>query len=178
MSDVKSDQGVEPARPASGDGAIERRQTALLLGVALLLLVSIIAVAVSKGWPLLFPTVAAVAVSDPGCDLHQGPCTARFRDGATVQFGIEPRPIPVVTPLHLQVQISGLEPALVQIDFAGVDMNMGYNRVALRADGSGRYLGQGTLPVCVRERMEWEARVLLETPEGLLAAPFRFATSR
>jgi hypothetical protein len=178
MSDVKSDQGAAPARPASQAGASERRQTAILLGVALVLLVSIIAVAVSKGWPLLFPTVAAVAVPDPACDLHQGPCTARFRDGATVQLGIEPSPIPVVTPLNLQVQITGLEPGSVQIDFAGVDMNMGYNRVALRADGAGRYVGEGTLPVCVRERMDWEARVLLETADGLLAAPFRFPTSR
>jgi hypothetical protein len=34
------------------------------------------------------------------------------------------------------------------------------------------------LPVCVRERMTWEARVLLHLPDGTLAAPFRFETTR
>jgi hypothetical protein len=34
------------------------------------------------------------------------------------------------------------------------------------------------LPVCVRDRMTWEARVLLQFPQRLLAAPFRFETLR
>jgi hypothetical protein len=33
------------------------------------------------------------------------------------------------------------------------------------------------LPVCVRDRMTWEARVLLTTPRGLIDAPFRFTTA-
>jgi hypothetical protein len=34
------------------------------------------------------------------------------------------------------------------------------------------------LPVCVRQRMTWEARVLLHYPQRMLAAPFRFDTLR
>lgn len=40
------------------------------------------------------------------------------------------------------------------------------------------YQGTGMLPICVRERMTWEARVLLDLPDGLLLAPFRFETAR
>jgi hypothetical protein len=34
------------------------------------------------------------------------------------------------------------------------------------------------LPVCVRDRMTWEARVLLHYADGLRAAPFRFDSLR
>jgi hypothetical protein len=30
------------------------------------------------------------------------------------------------------------------------------------------------LPICVRDVMNWEAKVLLDTAEGRMAAPFRF----
>ena len=40
----------------------------------------------------------------------------------------------------------------------------------------GRYSADGILPVCVRNAMEWEAKVLVRTDEGLVAAPFRFIT--
>jgi hypothetical protein len=93
-----------------------------------------------------------------------------------VTFGIEPRSIPVVKPLTLSVEMEGLEGERVEVDFAGVDMEMGFNRPQLSASGEGRYSGPGMLPVCVREVMEWEARVLIHTQSGILAAPFRFTT--
>jgi hypothetical protein len=34
------------------------------------------------------------------------------------------------------------------------------------------------LPVCVRDVMSWEAKILIRTQEGLTAAPFRFDTYR
>jgi hypothetical protein len=66
----------------------------------------------------------------------------------------------------------------VQVDFVGVDMDMGYNRPSLTEAGPGIYRGEGMLPICVRDRMAWEARLLIGTPAGLLAAPFRFETAQ
>ena len=137
-----------------------------------------IGVTLVKVWPLLHPRVIAVAPLDPECDLQAGPCTAVFPDGGRVRFGIEPRPIPVVQPLVLRVRTEALEASRVEVDFSGVDMNMGFNRATLHREGPGTYRGKGILPVCVRARMAWEARVLVQTPEGTLAAPFRFDTVR
>lgn len=96
--------------------------------------------------------------------------------GGKVQFGIEPRSIPVLRPLALTSRVEGLNPRSVEVDFAGTDMNMGYNRIALESVGEGGWKGEATLPVCVRSRMSWEARVLLHTDAGIMAAPFRFDT--
>ena len=132
--------------------------------------------AVLKVWPVLYPEVAAVAALDPDCDLHQRPCDAHFPGGGRVQFALEPKSIPPLKPLRVQVRIADIEASGVEVDFTGVGMNMGFNRPRLQSTAAGRYEGEATLPVCVRERMDWEARVLVRTQRGLLAAPFRFST--
>ena len=93
-----------------------------------------------------------------------------------MQFGLSPTTLPLLEPLAIDVRLDGLRTFGVEVDFAGVDMNMGHNRPSLRQEGEGRYVGTAILPVCVRYRMDWEARVLVRTRDGLVAAPFRFAT--
>ena len=150
---------------------------------ALWVLLPVLATAVAAGaviWlrSLLRPAPVLVAVPEPGCDLRRGPCTGRFAGGGEVTLDVTPVGIPLLRPLTLVVQTRDLSVAGVAIDFSGTDMDMGYNRPALRPDGAGRFRGEGMLPICVRPRMTWEARVLLTTPGGLLAAPFRFETQR
>lgn len=146
--------------------------------IAAALIAAIIGVVVYKVHPLLRPEPLFSAPLDPGCDLRSGPCIARFPEGGVLRFEILPHQIPVLAPLSLRVETQGLAVQGVEVDFAGVDMNMGFNRVALRALGGGRFAGEGMLPTCVRDRMVWEAQVLLQTPGGLVAAPFRFDTTR
>lgn len=147
----------------------------LVVGVVLL---SLAGVLVRAAWPVLFPDVVAVAPLDPDCDLRAGSCTAILPDGAKIGFGIEPHRIPVLEPLRLVVHVDGVEAHSMEVNFAGTDMNMGYNRVVLTQEAEGLWRGEGTLPVCVRDVMNWEATVLVETDEGLKAAPFRFDTYR
>ncbi len=137
--------------------------------------IGMIAYSLYRVWPILFPPVVAIAPLVPSCDLRRGPCTGSLPEGGKVRFGIEPRSLPVLQPLALRVRIEGLGARAVEVDFAGTDMNMGYNRVQLEA-GSGDWQGQVTLPICVRNRMNWEAKVLLTTDLGLMAVPFRFTT--
>jgi hypothetical protein len=147
------------------------------LWVAVALLFAALAgVALYKVYPLINPPVAVRAPLDPQCRLRAGPCEVVFPDGARVKFGIEPRAIPVVKPLRFEVAIQGMDATAVEVDFQGTDMNMGFNRAKLTARGDGRFAGDGMLPVCVREAMEWEARVLIQTDAGLMEAPFRFIT--
>ena len=150
--------------------------TRVLWSAAILLFLAVAGVAVYKVWPLLNPTLSEVATLDPDCDLRAGPCTGQLADGTRITFGIEPREIPVVQPLNLEVTVEGREIFGVEVDFTGVDMNMGFNRPKLERVGEGRYSGGGILPVCIRNAMEWEARVLASTENGLVAAPFRFIT--
>jgi len=126
--------------------------------------------------PVLNPAVTVVATTHPDCDLRAGPCMAVFPDGALVRFAISPANIPAAVPLRLEIGTEGIDARGVEVDFTGADMNMGFNRISLDSVGLGKFSGMGMLPMCVRSRMTWEARVLLHTDTGLLAAPFRFDT--
>lgn len=152
-----------------------------LWGVAALLAAMVVGVAVHKAWPVLFPAIAERAPLNAACDIRAAACAVRFADGGSVRLDIRPRGIPTARPLDVDVRLRGLPaPARMELDFTGVDMDMGYNRVTLvpvTGDPS-RYTATAMLPVCVRERMRWEARILLHLPNATLAAPFRFATTR
>ncbi|TCT18975.1 hypothetical protein [Thiobaca trueperi] len=143
------------------------------------MLVAVITLLAHWLWPILYPQPVQIADRDPGCDLRSGACMARLPQGGAVSFEIGPRTIPLLSPLRLDVGIQGLDDVrAVEVDFVGVEMNMGFNRVALTRIQAGHYTGQATLPVCTSTRMTWEARVLIQTPDALLAAPFRFETTR
>jgi len=155
----------------------KRTLTVLWVSVALTALAAMAAAAYGV-WPLLFPDIAEVAALNEDCDLRAGPCVSPLPGGGRVSLSIQPASIPVMRPLQLEVLVEGTAASAVELDFRGVDMNMGLNRARLDADPEGRFQGQGILPVCVSGRMLWEARVLLETDRGLVAAPFRFWTAR
>jgi hypothetical protein len=146
--------------------------------LATLLLAVVAVVAIYTAWPLLFPEVAQRAPLNPNCNLRAAPCSVVFPDGAEVTFSIQPDSIPVVAPLKYEVLVQGMEADGVIVDFVGVDMNMGFNRAQLNRTEAGRFVGDGMLPVCVRDVMEWEARVLIDTVDGLMEAPFRFVTTK
>jgi len=143
-----------------------------------LLLLGLGGMALYLAEPLLHPRIRASASLDSRCNLHVGPCSSRLPGGGRVSLSIEPRSIPVVKPIELKVEVSGRPVGEVEVDFSGVHMNMGFNRVSLQPQGKGLYSGTAILPVCVRGAMEWEAKVLLHTEKGLIAAPFRFTTGK
>ena len=41
-----------------------------------------------------------------------------------------------------------------------------------------KFMGSGMLPVCIRNSMEWQADVYLQTSEGIVLAPFIFVTRK
>ena len=148
----------------------------MLWGVVALLFVGAAAVAVYKVYPLLEPESVESAALDPECDLRAGPCVTKLSGGGTIALALTPRDIPLLKPLQVEVLVEGIEADAASVDFKGVDMNMGFNRPQLTAVGPGRFTGTAVLPVCVRNAMEWQATVLVESSRGLLAAPFRFIT--
>jgi len=127
---------------------------------------------------LLEPTTAAMAALDTQCDLHRSSCSSELPTGGRVSLSILPHPIPAMQPLELEVRVEGASPSDVTVDFAGVNMDMGLNRADLQPSTDGYYTGKAILPVCVRNVMVWEARVLMELDGTPIEAPFRFETQR
>ena len=124
-------------------------------------------------------TVSEVAAENQDCDLQKGPCIVSFDDGGSVELTVSPRPIRTAVPLVLGVKTLGIDASHVHVDFSGEGMRMGYNRPELiRSTHTNAFTGEGVLSICTLDRMYWRATVLLETDRGVLAAPYRFETSR
>lgn len=155
-----------PAKPA---------RNKLVVDVLVLAALAALGVAGYQLAPLLTPR-SDVALPLSECDLGKSPCAITLPDGGRVEIAIDPRPIPALKPLKLLAIASGSEVRKVEIDFAGVDMKMGFNRPRLEPMGDGRFVGQANLPVCITGKMQWEATVIVETAGALVAAPFRFAS--
>jgi len=113
---------------------------------------------------------------DRGCDLRAGPCTSALQDGRAIRFSIEPRSIPPLVPLQLRVDAIGFAAQAVTVDLNGVGMPMGLNRVFLSQVPDGHFAASGSLSVCIRDAMEWEALVTVVSDDVEIAAPFRFIT--
>lgn len=158
----------QPSRPPLSQVLIWSLVAGLFLSVA--------GLALYRVWPLLHPPISAVAPLDKQCELRRGPCTGTLPNGGRIRFAITPQTLPVAQPLHLSVWLEGVGGQAVEVDFSGVEMAMGYNRPRLTQVAAGVFVGNGMLPVCLHESMTWEARVLVQTSQGLLAAPFRFVT--
>lgn len=150
----------------------------LLVDSAMILALILTGVIGYKLSPLLLPRADVTVAPEPGCDLHRGDCAATLPQGGRLRFAITPRPIPVTAPLAVSAEITGMDADRVAVDFAGVDMSMGFNRRALTAAGPGKFAGETVLPACVTGRMLWQATVLVETGRTRIAVPFRFEAGR
>jgi hypothetical protein len=87
---------------------------------------------------------------------------------------MQPRPIPLMKPFTVEVQLDGWSAEQVDVDFSGVEMNMGLNRFTLLDQGQGRWIVEASIPVCVTGRMEWQAAVTLSRGQQRISIPFRF----
>ncbi len=148
----------------------------ILTDIIGILLIALIGVVGYKLSPLLLPKSDVTVQPTPGCDLHHQACGADLPGGGRVELSFATRPIPMVTPFQVMVQVKDVVVRQVEVDFAGVDMNMGLNRPRLADQGQGRFAGEASLPVCVTGAMDWQATVLLETDKERIAVPFRFAS--
>lgn len=145
----------------------------LALDAAILVAVAILGALAYYGAPLLVPRTD-IALPLSSCDLGKGSCTIELPRGGSAEVEISPRPIPALKPLQVSVTVRGRAANKVEVDFAGVDMQMGYNRPQLARGSDGRFSAQANLPVCVTGSMPWQATVMIDTGSSVIAAPFRF----
>jgi hypothetical protein len=146
-----------------------------LVDLSIILALAIVAVFGYKYSPLLLPKADLTIEPVAGCDLNKQVCHADIPGGGRIELNIAPHPIPVVMPLQVSVSLTGVEASKVEIDFAGVTMNMGYNRKTLAARSDGNFSGDAMLPVCITGSMLWNVTLLVETMHQRIAVPFQFA---
>ena len=108
-------------------------------------------------WPLL-----------TDCDLHQQACRHQ-QNGQQVNLSLSPQPVPIARPINVQVELAGFEDvSKIELDIAGINMYMGYNRVNLSAQSDHLFSGQTMLAFCTNEVMQWQVTVLVHDHAGLV----------
>ncbi len=109
------------------------------------------------------------------CDLAQGPCRYDLPEGAgSLTLDLLPRPLQAVDPMTASVTLTGVEASAVLIDFAGVDMNMGFNQISLPRANTDVFTGQASLPACISGKMTWIATLQVQTRRQQYNIPFHF----
>ncbi|MBL8432365.1 MAG: hypothetical protein JNK80_08220 [Dechloromonas sp.] len=146
----------------------------ILMDVIGILLIALVVVVGYKLSPLLLPRADVVIQPDPACDLQRQACAVTLPAGGSAELAMTPRPIPMAMPFEVQVTTGGFVATRVEVDFSGIDMNMGLNRPQLTPRAGGSFAGQATLPVCITGTMDWQATVLIETGGERIAIPYRF----
>ncbi len=149
----------------------------ILMDVIGILAIALVVVVGYKLSPLLLPNADVTVQPDAACDLQRVACEVALPGGGKMALRMQPLPIPMVKPFQVEVKLNGVSASRVEVDFAGVDMNMGLNRPELSANAAGVYVAEATLPVCITGQMDWQATVLLETAGQRIAVPFRFKSS-
>lgn len=146
-----------------------------LLGAVLIFLVGMTFLKVGPQW---FSSNHQQANIDEACDLRAGACLSTLGSGATISFSLAPDTIPILEPLLLEVKLTALHATQVEIEFSGIDINMGHYRVELTKVSDSHFTGSGMLSFCTYDTMQWQAMVLVYTDEGIVSAPYHFVTKK
>jgi len=149
----------------------------ILIDAIGLLLIALVVVVGYKLSPLLLPRADVTVQPDPGCDLNRAACRVTLPGGGQLELRMNPRPVPMVRPFQVEVRLEGIDAGRIEVDFAGIEMNMGFNRIELTAGAAGLHAGEASLPVCISGQMDWQVTVLVETGRQRIAIPFRFASA-
>lgn len=132
--------------------------------------------AVQKSGLLDRKSAVEVILSD--CDLRQGGCPVEYA-GQVLVFSIEPQDIKILQPLTLSLSHPGdgsFTAERVSVEFEGINMDMGYNRVFLEPEGETDYRGLGMLPSCTAETMHWLIHLIIRDTSASRDVQFRLST--
>ncbi|MCK5896555.1 MAG: hypothetical protein KAG20_07100 [Cocleimonas sp.] len=155
---------------------MNKKRENLWTGVAVLVFIGLLVVSYFYKNQLR-STSGTVINSNAACDLRQGVCSSALPRGGRIHFSMMPNSLPLLKPIALQVDTEGVEVSNVSVDFKGVGMDMGPNKVHLTAQKMiTQFKGKTLFPTCSHQKMEWQANVLLTTKQGVINVPFHFYT--
>ena len=152
----------------------EVNQRKILVDVIGMLLIATVTLIAYKLSPLWFSTDRIIQ-PDRSCNLNRGSCKMAV-NGGEIEFQLNPRPIPLLNEIRIEVRITNIAIRHLDADFAGVGMNMGLVRIPLSDDGTGVWRATTSLPVCVTSQMRWRLTLILETPLDSILIPVEFST--
>ncbi|QBZ83962.1 hypothetical protein GHNINEIG_02031 [Hydrogenovibrio crunogenus] len=112
------------------------------------------------------------------CKLDASACSTSVKN-QSITLDIQPKPIRVARMLNVRVKLTGIEAEKVELDIAGQNMYMGYNRVTLTPVKGYPHLyeGQSMLAFCTNDKMDWHLSVLVtQKNQPLIQAPFALTT--
>lgn len=163
-----------PVAPrASTTGSWSCPLCALVGALSAALVLAVLAKAV-----FLVPRGPTLLALDESCSLSSATCTMSLPDGGRIEFTLGPRPVALLSPLELEIRVSGSKARALEVYFTGMNAPMAFNRAYLVSSKDGVYGAKTGLPVCATGRMVWQATVLLEGSDRQILAPFRFETER
>ena len=108
----------------------------------------------------------AAAVERADCDIQRGPCRLETKNGITVEFDVQPKPVTAMADLDFIIRLNKkslpLNAVSVVLDLSMPGMTMGKNRPALKKVGDGRYEGRGVITRCMSGKKTWRAKVTID----------------
>lgn len=110
------------------------------------------------------------------CDLNRERCTAATRWGE-INLQLSPRPLPVLTPIAVDVRFDRANQARISAQLDGVDMEMGPNVATLQRIDEHSLRGQLVIPICLTGTMKWRLRLTIsdgtqeQTSDFVFVAP-------
>jgi protein SCO1/2 len=110
-----------------------------------------------------------VMAENVNCNLAQTPCQL---EGVEVSIG----PYPITSEKSFKVNVSTKSSLAIplEIDFQGIESNMGYIRPRLSKTSDNTYSGEFYIPFCDESQMRWKAALILQTKEGPKSLVFHF----
>jgi hypothetical protein len=133
-------------------------------------LAAALVIAVGLTYQLRPPAAPTVA-----CNLNQGACRAPL-DSGELTLRLSPQPIPLLTPITVEVSLADAQADSVRFELVGAEMDMGLIRSQLTPDGTARFVGTTTIPVCVTGPMRWRADVHVIQSGKVTTRSFNFDT--
>ena len=113
--------------------------------------------------------------TDEECELNSASCSTKLFTQSSISFAVEPHPINAVSPLTFTLETTHLTLNQAILYLSSLEMNLGRYRLKFTSRGENQYIATGHLPVCIRNKLQWQAEVWLETKyKGLIKVPYRF----
>jgi hypothetical protein len=125
-------------------------------------------------WARLNPPRTIAGEPRPGCDLQREPCRARFAGGGELIVRLTPRPVRLVEPITVDIEVLNLPAESVEIALDGPGVSSAFSRRTLQAHDAQRFRGQTVLAVCSRKRTRWQLQVVARGGRAVHEAAFVF----
>ena len=126
----------------------------------------------------IFDSTAAAKIVASDCDLRRGGCDILLGDYQGI-FSIKPNDFQVLQPVIVELKSQSAPQSALQqvsVEFEGINMDMGYNRVFLEEQDSQTHRATTMLPSCTADTMFWLIHLIIKDSSGLTDFQFRLQT--